>query len=107
MSGAFGAPCTLELKKKPRQEWEKLNKPDFTVLGFTVEEKRRAERFKLTERDSLLVPLIDEGLTKQDCFNILRNAGIDTLTSDLNLLDFGLEIRATNSSVLKIVFTST
>ena len=28
MSGPMGAPCTLELKKKARQEWEKVNKPD-------------------------------------------------------------------------------
>jgi len=77
MSGPMGAPCTLELKKKARQEWESINKPDFTVLGFTAEETKRADRFRLTERDTLLTPLIDEGYDKQQCFNILVDSGIE------------------------------
>jgi len=77
MSGPMGAPCTLELKKRARQEWENNNKPDFTVLGFTAEEVRRADRFKLTERDTLLTPLIDAGYDKQACFNVLVAAGIE------------------------------
>ena len=77
MSGPTGAPCTMLLKKKARQVWENENNPDFTVLGFTSEETGRAERFKLTERDTLLTPLIDLGITKQDCFDILLGAGID------------------------------
>ena len=76
MSGPMGAPCTLELKKKARQEWEKVNKPDYTVLGFTAEEVKRADRFRLTERDTLLTPLIDAGFTKEDCFRILQGDGI-------------------------------
>lgn len=77
MSGPMGAPCTLELKKKARQEWEAINKPDYTVLGFTAEETKRAERFKLTERDTLLTPLIDGNFTKEDCFSIIQSAGIE------------------------------
>tara|TARA_R100001460_G_C3498430_1_gene170122 strand:- start:36 stop:794 length:759 start_codon:yes stop_codon:yes gene_type:complete len=76
MSGIHGAPCTLELKKKPRQAWEAEYNPDYTVLGFTAEETARAERFKMTERDTLLTPLIDLGITKQDCFDIINKAGI-------------------------------
>ena len=76
MSGIHGAPCTLELKKKPRQAWEAEYNPDYTVLGFTAEETARAERFKMTERDTLLTPLIDLGITKQDCFDIVNKAGI-------------------------------
>ena len=77
MSGPMGAPCTLELKKKARQEWEQVNKPDFTVLGFTAEEQKRADRFRQTERDTLLTPLIDAGYDKQHCFNVLISAGIE------------------------------
>lgn len=77
MSGPSGAPCTMILKKQARQEWEEVNKPDYTVLGFTYEEQKRAERFRITERDTLLTPLIDERLTKQDCFDIIQGAGID------------------------------
>ena len=76
MSGVSGAPCTLELKKKPRQNWEAIHKPDWTVLGFTSEEQGRADRFRMTERDTLLTPLIDKGYTKQHCFNIIMDAGI-------------------------------
>jgi len=77
MSGPQGAPCTQELKKKARQEWENTNKPDYTVLGFTSEERNRADRFRLTERDTLLTPLIDEGYDKQRCFDVILSAGID------------------------------
>ena len=77
MSGPMGAPCTLELKKKARQEWESKNNPDYTVIGFTAEEASRADRFKLTERDTLLTPLIEEGYDKQMCFNTLFDAGIE------------------------------
>lgn len=77
MSGPMGAPCTLELKKKARQEWEEKNLPNWTVLGFTSEEQKRADRFKLTERESLLTPLIDEGYSKQKCFDTIMSAGIE------------------------------
>ena len=76
MSGVAGAPCTMILKKQARQEWEKVNKPDYTVLGFTAEETGRANRFRTAERESLLTPLIDLGYTKQDCFDTLVSAGI-------------------------------
>ena len=38
MAGPQGAPCTLELKKKARQEWVANNHHDHIVLGFTVDE---------------------------------------------------------------------
>ena len=76
MSGNFGAPCTLHLKKNARQVWEAKNKSDYIVLGFTADEQKRADRFKLTQRDNLLTVLIDAGITKQGCFDILLDAGI-------------------------------
>lgn len=77
MSGVAGAPCTMELKKRARQEWEEVHKPDYTVLGFTSEETHRADRFRLTERDTLLTPLIDFGYDKQACFDVILSAGIE------------------------------
>lgn len=77
MSGVGGAPCTLELKKIARQEWEKRNAPDWHVLGFTADEKARSDRFMMTERENLLPVLIDEGITKDDCFRIVSDAGIE------------------------------
>lgn len=77
MSGVAGAPCTFELKKKARQEWEASNPHDYLVLGFTLEEKHRFDRFKLMERDSILPVLIDAGISKGECFMILEEAGIE------------------------------
>lgn len=77
MSGIAGAPCTLELKKEARREWELENKPDFHVLGFTLDEKIRHERFITTERDNVLPVLIEAGITKKDCFDILKGAGVE------------------------------
>lgn len=76
MSGVAGAPCTLELKKNARYIWEKQNKPDFHVLGFTFEERKRHERFVQTERSNVLPVLIDLKITKADCYKILLSEGI-------------------------------
>tara|TARA_R100000231_G_scaffold13396_1_gene14955 strand:- start:363 stop:1124 length:762 start_codon:yes stop_codon:yes gene_type:complete len=77
MSGVLGAPCTLELKKFARQQWEKINNPDYHVLGFTLEEKTRHEKFILTERSNVIPILINEGITKNDCYLILQNENIN------------------------------
>lgn len=76
MSFPHGAPCTVHLKKEARQIWERDNPVDWHVLGFTADEKVRHDRFVLTERENVLPVLIDEGLTKNDCFDILTSAGI-------------------------------
>lgn len=77
MSSPMGAPCTLELKKFARQYWEKDNPHDYIVLGFTADEVQRHERFVLTERSNVIPVLIDEGITKQQCFDILLSEGIE------------------------------
>jgi len=77
MSSVAGAPCTTELKKKARQEWERVNKVDWHVLGFTYEEQDRANRFILTERDNLLPILVDQKITKIRCMEIISEAGIE------------------------------
>jgi len=76
MSFIHGAPCTVHLKKEARQHYERQNKVDWHVLGFTVEEKRRHDRFVLTERSNVLPVLIEAGLSKQDCFDRILAAGI-------------------------------
>ena len=76
MSGPHGAPCTIELKKVARQEWEANNHYDYLVLGFTAEEEQRHKRFALTERDNVLPVLINAGLSKVDCYMRLFEAGI-------------------------------
>ncbi len=77
MGGINGAPCTLQLKKRARQHWEKNNPVDFHVLGFTYDEIKRHERFVLSERENVLPVLIDEKISKNDCFKIINKAGIN------------------------------
>lgn len=77
MSGPYGAPCTLELKKEARKHWEKNNHHDWLVLGFTSEEEHRFNRFKMTERENILGILIESGISKSDCFFQIMEAGIE------------------------------
>ncbi len=77
MSGVVGAPCTTVLKKQARQQWENENYFTDIVLGFTFDEVKRHERFILSERSNVLPVLINEKITKDDCFNIIKTAGIE------------------------------
>jgi hypothetical protein len=76
MAGPKGAPCTEQLKKEARYQWERANRPDWHVLGFTADEEKRAKNFILGERGNTLPVLIDAKITKAMCFDIVRAAGI-------------------------------
>jgi hypothetical protein len=76
MSFPMGAPCTTELKKRARQDYEKLNPVDWHVLGFTHDEQKRYARFVQTERENVLPVLIDAGLSKQGCLDMIISAGV-------------------------------
>lgn len=71
-----GAPCTVHLKKEARQDYERQHRVDWHVLGFTADERKRFDRFVLTERSNVLPVLIDANLSKQDCMDRLLNAGV-------------------------------
>lgn len=77
MAGIKGAPCTMLLKKGARYEFECKHKINWHVLGFTADEKHRHEKFTWEERANVIPVLIDEGITKPMCFEILREVGID------------------------------
>ncbi len=77
MSGPYGASCTRLLKKGARQQWEQDNHHDWIVMGFTAEEKRRAHLFSLTERSNFIPILVEEGITRVRCFQILHDAGLE------------------------------
>lgn len=77
VEGIHGAPCTQELKKEARAQWEEANHHDYMVLGFTLDEKKRHERFSKEERSNLLPVLIEAGITKKDCFRLIQEAGIE------------------------------
>lgn len=76
MSGIAGAPCTMKLKREARQVWEQANPAQWLVLGFTADEQKRHDNFVWTERGNVLPVLIDAGITKDRCYEILTNAGL-------------------------------
>jgi hypothetical protein len=77
MSGIKGAPCTLILKKQARYEFEVNNKIDYHVLGFTLDEQQRHDRFTKHERENVIPVLISNKISKQKCFEIIKEAGIE------------------------------
>lgn len=76
MSFPHGAPCTYHLKKQARYHFETQNHIDWHVLGFTAEQKHRFDNFVFGERSNLLPVLIEKGITKQDCYDRIKQAGI-------------------------------
>lgn len=77
INGIHGAPCTKELKKKVRLQWEQ-GKGDLTyVWGFDCTERKRAERMKESFPEyKHEFPLIDLSLTKEDAHGMLERLGI-------------------------------
>lgn len=72
----YGAPCTGILKKEVRAKIERPG--DVQVFGYTVEEQSRADRFREQNPGvELETPLIDAGLTKEDCLAIVDRQGIE------------------------------
>ena len=76
MSGVKGAKCTVEIKKKARQQWQEVHNPAHHILGFTYDEKARHDRFVRTELDNVIPILIDLKISKQDCVDILTRNGL-------------------------------
>jgi len=75
MSGIKGARCTAEMKKLPREAFQRVD--DVHVFGYTSEEQKRADSFE-DHNPSLFVEwlLIERGIGKSDCLRMLRDAGI-------------------------------
>jgi hypothetical protein len=76
MSGPKGAPCTGLLKKAARFEWEAAHQPDWHVFGFTSEERHRHDRLAATDAPNTIPILIDQGVSRDDCFRIIQEAGL-------------------------------
>lgn len=76
MSGPKGAVCTSLLKKVPREAYQRID--DVHLFGYTAEERRRADEFE--ERNKSLRLdwlLIDRGVTKAQCLDAIKGAGIE------------------------------
>lgn len=76
LSSPNGAPCTSEMKKIPANGAWGLG--DVEIFGYTADERHRLERWK-RENDERRIecPLIDRGISKNECFDILLAAGIE------------------------------
>ena len=74
--GQGGTRCTVELKKRLRQQYE--DPTDIQVFGYTAEEQNRVDRFRNANPDVILVaPLLDHGITKAQCLGRLVDADIE------------------------------
>lgn len=75
MKGPKGAPCSKALKAGLLDTFRQPG--DITVLGYCKGEEARLERFFDRKADHLpFAPLIEMGITKQRCFEIIQEAGI-------------------------------
>lgn len=76
LSGKDGAPCTLLMKKKLRWKLEKFD--DIQVFGYEAgEEGRTADFINSNPEVKIWCPLIERGLSKEDCLGFLRDRGIE------------------------------
>jgi 3'-phosphoadenosine 5'-phosphosulfate sulfotransferase (PAPS reductase)/FAD synthetase len=74
--GPAGARCTTELKKKVRRNYQKEG--DLHVFGYTIEEAHRKSQLMIGEPDlNCEFPLIDAGMTKRNCLEMLYKANIE------------------------------
>ena len=79
INGSAGARCTLELKKKVRYRIEdEMVTWKAQVFGFDARERKRAQRFvEQNPKARAVFPLIEHGLTKEDCMALISKAGIE------------------------------
>lgn len=76
IKGPRGAICTRVLKREVRMGYERPD--DIHVFGYTLDEQRRADSFRLNNPGvTLRTPLIEQGLDKKDCLGILWREGIE------------------------------
>lgn len=75
INGPKGARCTTELKKKLRKYFELQNTGITTqIFGFTAEEQKRADK---PEMRGFTFPLIERGIYKAECYQILNAKNIE------------------------------
>lgn len=75
MAGISGAPCTLEMKKIPRHVYQLPN--DLHIFGLTADEQKRIDKFEKNNPDLEMEWILrDAGITKEGCYQMLRNTGI-------------------------------
>lgn len=74
--GIKGARCTRALKREVRGEYQRPG--DVHVFGYTADEEKRIADFEENNRDLNCEWLLYEaGITKKDCYRIVKQAGIE------------------------------
>lgn len=75
MAGITGARCTTEMKKLPRYAYQRPS--DRHVFGLTADEGKRITNFEGNNPELTLEWVLrDAGITKEDCYRIIKEAGI-------------------------------
>lgn len=76
ISGIAGATCTKHLKREVRMAYESPS--DIHVFGYTVDEGSRISQFERENPNMRLQWVLrDLGITKQDCYAVVKDAGIE------------------------------
>jgi hypothetical protein len=78
ISGNEGAPCTMLLKKKVREDFQRPD--DKHVFGYCAEEQRRYDDFLDANNIDCEAPLIDRQLSHANCLAMIQDAGIELPT---------------------------
>ena len=76
ISGIGGATCTKHLKREVRMAYE--SPADVHVFGYTVDEGKRIAQFERENPNMRLMWILrDLGITKTQCYAVIKNAGIE------------------------------
>ena len=74
--GPGGARCTTEMKKNVRKEYQQDD--DIQIFGLTCDEMHRIEQFEDNNIGVELEWILEEHqITKNDCYRIIQEAGIE------------------------------
>jgi hypothetical protein len=83
MSGGVPASrtCTAEWKGRTLDKWRKQNgatpdEPMTSLIGFSTDEYKRMNNKRASPLEVIEYPLIDLGLSRNDCLNIITKAGL-------------------------------
>lgn len=75
MSGIHGAPCTVELKKRQRFDYQLPD--DINIWGYYVGEEKRIKRFQENNPElNNVYPLIENNINKTKCHELFQKTGI-------------------------------
>jgi len=76
IAGVHGAPCTTQLKKLPREKFQRAD--DIHLFGFTADERKRTENIRKNSPElTVEFPLIQYELSKGNCLAMVKRAGIE------------------------------